>query len=307
MIGAANRRFAIQVSDRRLSDGKGTIFDDESNKAIIFTFDGGRFIVGYTGLARTRAFSTIQWLGRALRESAPPDYSSLGLVTRLAKRATHDFSSMADVAAVAPAHKRLTILLTGFLRTPVGPRPAQAFISNWQNFETGVDAVEADSAFSFFTIDEKPEWHGPVSTIQRIGAYKALSTGDTDAIRVLLEDDQRPSEAVVGRAVDAIRRAAASPLAKGGIGRQLMSATIYADSDAYHTAYHTDVPSPVMYMPAMVTSFSNGFSFQVDGATMTATKADGGRAMVVFPKQPKNTLCSCGSKKRYRRCHGRKR
>lgn len=155
LVGAANRRFAIQVSDRRLSDGMGTVFDDESNKAIILTFDGGRLIVGYTGLARVGSFSTIQWLGKALYECVPPDFSGLGLVTRLAERATHDFSSIPDVKAVARVHKRLTILMTGFLTTPVGPKPGQALISNWQNFETAIDAPKPSIRSDFLPSMER--------------------------------------------------------------------------------------------------------------------------------------------------------
>lgn len=86
-----------------------------------------------------------------------------------------------------------------------------------------------------------------------------------------------------------------------------MSALIHSSSNAYHTAYQTNVVSPVTYMPAMVTNVSNGLSFNIEGVTVTAQTADGTPAPIAFPRQPKNTLCACGSKKRYRRCHGRKR
>jgi hypothetical protein len=58
------RDAAFQVSDRRLVDPeRGTIVDDETNKAVILN---GRVVFSYTRLAKIRGQRTDEWLARAV-------------------------------------------------------------------------------------------------------------------------------------------------------------------------------------------------------------------------------------------------
>jgi len=65
---------AFQVSDRRLTDLHGKIFDDQRNKAVIVN---GRLVFSYTGLAHIDGQRTDLWLAKAIAECATSDMSAV--------------------------------------------------------------------------------------------------------------------------------------------------------------------------------------------------------------------------------------
>jgi hypothetical protein len=83
----------IQISDRRLTDQRGALFDDAENKACVLTARDARVICGFSGLAHAAQFRTNHWLVDALYESAPPDHLIVATIERFTAAATKRFSA----------------------------------------------------------------------------------------------------------------------------------------------------------------------------------------------------------------------
>lgn len=72
IVTAITEKRIIQVSDRRLTLPNGSLFDDESNKALVVYCKNARFLMSYTGYSKTRGLSsglpTIPWASKCLSE-----------------------------------------------------------------------------------------------------------------------------------------------------------------------------------------------------------------------------------------------
>lgn len=300
VVGALSNNYALQVSDRRLTRADGSLFDDESNKQFIFEFEASRYIVGFSGLAETASFRTRDWLGTALRDAARPDYLPDGTVGRLAAAASATFATHPELRRIDPVNRRLSIMLTGFVSTNIGTLCSYGFVTNFQDFERGDDDAAAWPEFRcHWAISNDPTC--PVSSVQRVGLWQQFSTTEIGAIKALVIAG-RPPEAVVGKTIEIIREIADRPTTRGTVGKQLMSAVILADFAKPGTfAYDTGAPSSTYYMPTVVVAHRNTQVVFSD-ATLTATGPNA--KPFVFPKRRPNELCSCGSGKKYKLCHG---
>ena len=114
IVGAMCDKYAIQVSDRRLSSG-GQVVNDESDKSTILFCNNARFIVGFTGLAGYGSFDTHSWLLQTLRDAGPPEFTPLELTQRFAAQATDYFSNSTLLRKVSARDKRVTIMFNGFV------------------------------------------------------------------------------------------------------------------------------------------------------------------------------------------------
>lgn len=111
ILSCLTDRYAIQVSDRRLTLQDGSVYDDDSNKAILLN---GHIAFGYTGLAfldngNTR---TDDWFLDALIDAhkANPDASLSDRAKRIARSATQ---ALANVDTT-PESKRLAFIGVGW-------------------------------------------------------------------------------------------------------------------------------------------------------------------------------------------------
>ncbi|MEV6095248.1 hypothetical protein [Nocardia sp. NPDC051981] len=118
----------LQVSDRRLTRGDGTIFADSHNKAVSWC---GEMAIGFTGLAfidRAQRKPVSEWIAEMLCDVAGVEEG----VEKLRKGAE-------DAIARLPASwpdKRLTIVMTGFFDDPAGLRLSVTYkISNFEQRE----------------------------------------------------------------------------------------------------------------------------------------------------------------------------
>jgi hypothetical protein len=111
VISVATPEFVLQVSDRRLTSlgGEQEPIDDQSNKQTVF---GNRMVFGYTGLARIKDTSTVDWLGNVL--ASCPIESPLKTFNRLRDEATTAFRTI----KVCQEHKKLAFVGVGW--TQVG-------------------------------------------------------------------------------------------------------------------------------------------------------------------------------------------
>ncbi len=301
VVSAIGPDYAIQVSDRRLSQN-GCMVDDESNKAAILSCADGRFAVSFTGLARSGSFITQEWILEALKQAASPDFSSHGICERFTTRATQLFRSEPSIIQLHPAQRRLTVMFSGFLNRGGYSIPVMALVSNFQDFETGFDDPATCPSFRIY-FREPTNINVPPTDVQRIGIYTAFTIGDCNVIRSLVKE-RKPAHATVAKMVDLMRNVADRASSLGSIGKQLMSVVLPADfSRPALGTYHSSLQGHTLYMPDLVVADGkSGVIFrdvQLKAAEPSITPP------LVVPIQGRNRPCSCGSGKKYKKCHGR--
>jgi hypothetical protein len=125
--------FVIQVSDRRLTRGDGSVFDDEYTKLVCWN---QCFTVGFTGLARidrSQQKSTCEWIAEALSDHPVFGYGVDALRTE-AQATIRKLPNNWD--------KRLAIVVAGFDPSG-GPLCAEV-----ANFDTTTGAVNDQNTFA---------------------------------------------------------------------------------------------------------------------------------------------------------------
>jgi hypothetical protein len=118
------KEFVVQVSDRRLTNADGSVFEDEENKCIFYRHQG---TVAYTGLARIGNEPTADW-------ALDPLYNGGGRIAyalaSLQEKANPAFRKLQRPAGVAlsewEATKRATFVCVGYQRLQ---NPAQFGLS----------------------------------------------------------------------------------------------------------------------------------------------------------------------------------
>ena len=299
IVGTMCEKYAIQVSDRRLSS-KGLVVNDESDKSTILICENARFIVGFTGLARFGKFDTHSWLLETLRDAGPTEFTALELTQRFTARATAYFSESTLLQKVPARDRRVTIMFNGFISHPGAVMPAALLVTNYQEWGKG-DASEAWPEFRNTYFGLKENWEPPLTWVQRIGARQAFRE-DHSAVKQLLYQG-RPPEAVVDKTIELIREASDRREAAGGIGKQLSSVVLPADmSKPPLVGYHSAVPSHAVYFPSLVVTTRLKQAIVRDAQFRAA---DPLTRPIVVPKGPRNQPCPCGSGKKYKSCHGR--
>jgi len=291
----------IQVSDRRLmSDGH--LVEDEFSKGGVFVSSNARLAFGFTGLARYGDFNTHRWLLENLVKLGPPDFEAKNILDRLTEKATEDFAKLPALSKVPIQHKRLSIMFSGYLYHHSPPMIGAAVLTNFQDFNTGIDNNTAwDSFKCMFCNEKKPRIENP-TLVQRIGVWQAMNPADEAALRTLLIK-RKPASVIVSQAVRIIRNMADRPQAAGSIGKQLSSLVLPRDLDAGPiSGYHTMVAKRVIYLTPMAITTETMQVAMGDPELKLADEADG--SPLALPEVGRNQPCPCGSGKKYKRCHG---
>lgn len=141
-------------------------------------------------------------------------------------------------------------------------------------------------------MERSANWSLAVIHIPHIEALKALIIAS------------RPPKAVIGKAVELISEVAGSKDGGGTIGRQLMSAVLPVSGPGSF-AHHTDEVSMTVRGPTIVVA-----NRAIGGAIfgdMRFEQAGPDPQPILYPPQPRNQLCKCGSGKKYKKCHGASR
>jgi|ERR1035437_653376 hypothetical protein len=160
----------IQVSDRRLS-WEGNVVEDESSKAGLLTCSNARLGFGFTGLAKFGEFRTRDWLLDTLLKSGPPEFTAKDILERLRLRASETFRLDPALSSSHRAHRRLSIMFSGYLYHHVPPLAAFAILTNFQDFQSGQDRAEAWDEFRLEFASERRPWDGEPTLIQRVGNW----------------------------------------------------------------------------------------------------------------------------------------
>ena len=303
VLALGNDQQILQLSDRRLS-APGRIVDEESNKCGVLECLNGRFAFGYTGLASCGSFRTMTWLLETLSECAPPTYVMGDILKRFVERATQTFNENPALRHTQPAVKRLSVMFSGYLYPEATAELACAVVSNFEDVHEEIISPVAWPQFKMNLFNENKSRPDPV-LLQYVGNWTGITASELERFADFLTV-RKPSRAIVDMAVNYLRRLADRPVSARAIGKQLSSILISPNrNQGTQTAYHSSVLQHTSFMPAIVVALP-GRGFLGIGGTMTAANEDGTPVPVAFPKVHKNAPCPCGSKIRYKNCHGRR-
>lgn len=290
ILAGMNPKFAVQVSDRRISVN-GRLFDDEAPKSFTLIIQGVDLIVAFTGLARYRGFDTYQFLMEALQDSGEPDFQPLGMIQRTAERLNQEFSRE-PLRRAPESARRLTISFCGFNCSFEPPRGLAAEISNRLG-DGQIGKFEA----RFFQVKEpytKFDWLGAFGDARAIDKI-----GESHLRKVLNSNISMRSFATL--LSDRVRKVAVDPRTCGGVGEQLDIIGIPSDSSEPLLAYHLSMNNKMeASFPGIVQIDPSG-----SGAIQKIEMTTDSKTPLTIGMVHKNAPCPCGSGKKFKYCHRR--
>lgn len=302
IIALGNNDQIIQISDRRLSSN-GALIDDESNKAGVLFCNNARMTFGYTGLARYGSFETIKWLLKSLHESATPEYAIGEILERLKTKATETFLKHRELKFLSNELKKLAVMFSGYLNIDGELKQGCAILSNYHDFKTNNAFPVAQSEFQ---INYSSATRGIIwpTLIQRVGNWRALTNDHIDELREFLTQ-KNPHQAVVGKTLEIIKMMSDSPISAGTIGKQLMCVIIPRNHElGVECNYYSDYVKSETFLPAIVYAMP-GQHMIVENIKIEPVEST--TPPISVPKAPKNSPCPCGSLKKYKHCHGKRK
>lgn len=304
ITAAANFAFVVQVADRRLTGPTGTVAQEQT-KAIHFHLPTADFLVGYTGLAIVHGEPMHRELMVLLADSAhQASFELLATADAITKNLTRLFRSP-KVMAYRPQDRRLSMMMTGFHR--VDDERHTVIQGLWSNFqEWGVrDAAVAWDEFCFtpFSVRANQAWP---TLVERIGAYDALLPERVESeFRPLLASG-RPPVAIRDKILHTLpAQSALHPT----IGVNA-NAAILLPNGAVEWSYWTGTPSWQVSFGNTVLATPEQTLLLADLSLHVSDQAGEFRQTgvpVIVPQIARSRPCPCGSGKRYRRCHGKRR
>jgi len=306
ILSLMNRRQAVVVSDRRLTiDGKVT--EDESNKAAIFTCADARLAIAFTGLAKAGTFVANRWLLDAFAEAAEADYLAVPTINRVAKLATQRFRTLANSR---PSAKCLSILCAGYTYDVDGPRGLVALISNFERLDRELPGPLNSEFTAEWRIEKRDE--ADVSAALVFGIPTAVSNQHMGELVRLAKED-RPADALIGKAVEVLRAAADSPNGMNLIGKQCTSIVLPSNAvEPWLVEYHSATKSYVLHGVSQVSARGPGLGIFEIADPERRLHTDNMPVPLAGPKLGRNEPCWCGGKhpnglpRKYKQCHGRR-
>lgn len=297
ILSLTNTQSSILVSDRRLTYADGSIKTDEQTKLATLTCADGRFGVAFSGLAEYGGLRTESWLLDQLFKLGPPDFEARSILGRFREAASERW---AKIKAADPAAKRTSFVFSGFDHSEDPPRAIAIKLSNWEG-----ENVVYDQPFDEFIetgiIERRPRRErSDLGAVLVSGMLNLIPDSEIAIFGRMLERRLTP-DAIINRAVDAIRTASDDPTWGAAIGRQCLSLLVPRDAslDPW-SRYHPMGESDVIYAANAVTSTPT-FQGAIRGAEFRITRPP---PLPVSPSVGRNDRCPCGSGKKFKRCHG---
>lgn len=131
-----------------------------------------------------------------------------------------------------------------------------------------------------------------------------MSNHHIEELRDLL-NQKKPAEALIGKAIKLIHLMSDSPKSSGTIGKQLMVVTIPHDmQSSVECNYYSNYTKPETFFPELVYLLPKQH-MTLGNISIKPVEAD--TAPLSVPKVGKNQPCPCGSKRKYKHCHGKKK
>ncbi len=288
----------IQATDRRLTGLKGELIDDSANKAGHALCEDASFLYCFTGLARVgNAATTSCWLLGALYDAAQKSHRYFDIVPAFSQIATDFFDSF-SLRRLPASARRLTIMFTGYTADGF---IVNSLISNFQDFENGINHFKAKPAFSYVTVRSiKPASENP-TVIQAIGQFGALTMGDKSQLREMLER-RAPAEAIRQKAISLIQRVSNRPRSLGTVGKKINTARMRSSDPLWPVSGSaSDEPERTLHLIDQINLLPGAPKVLLYDAQLST------EFPVFFPRVHRNAPCPCGSGTRFRLCHGKPR
>jgi len=296
-IVLANADQIIQATDRRLS-WNGKITEESACKVGHVLCDDATFLYSFTGLARIGNHVTSRWLLDTFGANAvqPPNYRNA--IDILAKEASKHFGTNPDILKLPADAKRLTIMITGYTADDY---IFNALISNFQDFTNFIDHHEAQPEFTIhLETSSSTAIHNP-TMIQVVGQFHAVTEDDEKQLREMLVN-RSPSEAIRQKVVALIQEISDRPRSAGTVGKKINTARLERNNPFSPVAgYESDVVENEFHFVDQIDIRTGSPRLRVADFQLSASTA------ITFPRVSRNSPCPCGSGKRYRFCHQKKR
>ncbi|MFM0416923.1 SEC-C domain-containing protein [Paraburkholderia aromaticivorans] len=307
ILSAGNHSYVMQFSDRRLSGG-GKIIEEHSNKATVFVCGNGRFSVGFTGLAKIPGFAFQPWLVDALGRCAPPDYGIMQTAKRLLLELDLLFATHPGIRWLPSSYKRMTIMFSGYLYVENQPFIGNLWITNFQDFNALTDLDAAKPHFWVFAEREREKAPPPVTFIQRVGAWNAMTQEDTEILRRVLETSGS-LDTIVDAGVSVVRRIANRPLSANTVGQEVAISIIPRDSRQQPTSIvRLSTGSDSITLLDSVCAFPSPDGspalMMVRDLKLEVQNPIAGKPALNATQGP-NERCWCKSGLKFKYCHGR--
>jgi hypothetical protein len=286
----------IQISDRRLTSN-GKIIDDESNKAGVVICEDARVGFGFTGLAKSGSFETNFWLTDSIINKNK-NFKIVELLIYLRDELNNAFQTFPSLSNLSQNERKLGIIFSGYLYNRFPPLAVCAIISNY------IGKAKESNRFEIIPFNEKRPLSYEFTFIQRIGTYEAMVSKDEEILRNFLKE-RKPAKAIVEEALKIFWEMANRPQARELIGSRLSSIVIPRDfNKPVKAGYHPDILKTEYYLPNCIMLLKNSH-VAMQGITFKAIGPN--KKPVAYQKWPKNKLCPCGSGKKYKYCHGKRK
>jgi hypothetical protein len=308
ILAYGNSDVVGHVSDRRLTDETGVTRILPENKATLLSLADARLICGFAGLARTRSFRTGEWLLDALLEAATGTHLAGPTIERFTELASERFRAP-DLQMLPARSRALSVLFSGYRDTPGERHPMiWAWVTNFQNLESGCDEIPWDRFRATFSRVKKDEANP--TYIQRIGQWSAMTAGDEERLRGVLQRRESPQR-LDAITVGLVREVAARPAARDTVGRELSSVQIGPvrppEIDRGEIpmvgAFHPEGASHVYRGINQIVSIGAGLQLAIRDPQFAPVERRPDNAIAVR-KVGRNKPCPCGSGRKYKRCHG---
>lgn len=288
------------VGDRRLT-AAGKVVDENAGKQGHWVSSDSSVLYGYTGLARARNFELSRFIADTLVDVAEEgNFAFLPMLSRLEVALTELFSTHHQLKAAVD--KRTTIVFAGFMGNG---DPVSAMVSNFEDFSSEeYPRAVADKEFIWSARRGNRNAGITASMCHAAGAYRPIGGLGLQQLNDLLLQS-KSHVALRMKSIELIRLAAASELSGGTIGREYLSTYLPAPIDGQPpmptVAFVSDAPRNAMPLLDQITTTGPGQCGVIHDVSIGST--DG--SPVVFPRQPRNSRCVCGSGRKFKHCHGK--
>jgi hypothetical protein len=190
---------------------------DESNKSFVLRLANARLTVTFTGLASDgKGFLAKRWIPEALMDAAKPDFLMGPTIERFAKRAIQRFKAL---SVAPPLDKRMSIIFAGYSYDESPPRCYFWMASNCERLEAlcgqTLAIVKPSDEFFVSSIRDKRTSEEVFASLIAAGAEQAISDDSGKLLYEMVRQD-KPADALVGKAVDESRRNWGLPFRKVG-------------------------------------------------------------------------------------------
>jgi hypothetical protein len=280
----------VMVSDRRLSHN-GTIVDDEATKLTVLVTRDARVCIAYTGIARSGAFQTEEWLLHALRAATNDTLEIYPILEKLRLRASSDIAALNDAT-----NPRLTLAISGFHYDNDDAVPMAWKLTNWEHNENG----NAQTEFQLIHYSLTPPNE---DFLLCAGNTNAVTSSDMDGIRQLLRDGVAPI-GIEAKLHSMVRKASTHENARNTIGRQCNACVIWSNTEStIQTTYYSSQLSRYVYGVNTVFAIGPEFGAMIVAGSVLSV----GQSLppAVVPSAGRNQPCPCGSGQKYRHCHSK--